>query len=180
LIMQARPKLNLRGCAIVLPLVIGGLVFLAACGGRAAARAALATVGQVVPHDLEESPRSEALSAKEHRLEGELAAVKADLATERDKWPRIATEISAGFLTLGCIACFVASIFMPIMKKRLLLGGIACAAGVAVAITIRQSLPLMPWIGGAIVVLGIGATLPTFVKTAKAYIEPDAPPSPGV
>jgi uncharacterized membrane protein len=44
---------------------------------------------------------------------------------------------------------------------------VAFAAGVAVALTMRQAIPFLPWIGLGLIVLGVGATLPTFIRNAR-------------
>ncbi len=111
--------------------------------------------------------REESLSMKAHRLEGELAAVNADLRYQQDQTVRWISNLSAGVCALGCIVCFIASIFLPVMKTRLLVGGVAFAAGIAVSLTVRQAIPYLPWIGLAIVAVGVGATLPTFIKLAN-------------
>lgn len=111
-------------------------------------------------------PVEETLSQKVHRLEGELSAAKADLRFTQDHWLRVVATWSACLCALGAIACSVGSFFLPVMKKRLLIGAVAFAAGIAVALTIRQFIPALPWLGLGIMAVGVCATLPTFVKHA--------------
>lgn len=146
--------------ATIVAVLMSGCVFSSA---RAAA-------GAVIAAPIAES-REEGLSEKAHRLEGELAAVNADLRYSQDQMVRWISNISAAVCALGCIACFIASVFLPVMKKRLLIGGIAFGAGIAVSLTVRQAIPYLPWIGLAIIAIGIGATLPTFIKATKHYAE---------
>lgn len=114
-----------------------------------------------------QSPREEALSEKAHRLEGELSAVRKDLNEERDRLIRTLATISAGLCFVAGIGCTVAAIFLPLMKKRLTVGAVAFFAGMCVSLTLRQWVPVMPWIGLGLLAIGIGATLPTFIRHAR-------------
>lgn len=109
----------------------------------------------------------ETLSEKVHRLEGEVAAAKADLHYEQDRWLRYIATWSAGLCALAAIACAIAAVFLPVMKKRLTIGAVAFGVGVAISLTLRQSIPYLPWIGMGLVAIGIGATLPTFISHAR-------------
>lgn len=157
-------------CLVAAPWLIVALIALACCSAAACTRRAAELYSQP-PMQGPEAPLDETPSQKVHRLEGELAAAREDLRYDNDKWVRLVTNVSAAGCALGCVACFIACIFLPVMKKRLMILGAAFGAGVAVAVALREAAPYLPWIGLGIIAIGVGATLPTFIAHAKKAAE---------
>lgn len=159
------------GCCLILaPWVLIAALAVACCSFTTCSRRPLLAELEA-PLQGPAAPEGETSSQKVHRLEGMLDAAKADLRYDNDKWMRLVANVSAAGCALGCVACFIACIFLPVMKKRLMILGAAFGAGAAVAMALREAAPYLPWIGLAIIAIGVGATLPTFISHARKAVE---------
>lgn len=134
------------------------------CAFGCTRRVAAAPVHLVQPPVV--NPAEETQSEKVHRLEGELSTARKDLSYEQNRWLRYIATWSAALCVLGAVVCAVGSFFLPVMKKRLLIGSAAFVAGLAVAVSLRQAIPYLPFIGLGVVGIGVVLTLPTFIKHA--------------
>lgn len=151
-------------------LALVSLLCVLALGGkcprdRQAAPAPTAQPGSVAEMPVESLDEKD-LRALVARLQGQLGEARARLNAAENARLRMILAWVAGISILGMLACLVAMIWLPVLKKTLAMGALSFAAVLVAAVTLRSALPYLVWVGYGLLALGAVVMLPRIRKLA--------------
>ena len=118
-----------------------------------------------------ESPSLQAARLALADAQAALAAAKARVAglevaqsRERTEGQRRLLAWASGLAILGALICGALAVFLPVLRLRLAMAGIACVTVLVLAQTLAVALPWLPLVGVCLALLALGTGLVLAVR----------------
>lgn len=158
-------------------------IFLTGCGASVARDAISIPVKGAVEKlnpeaDTAKTKEQDAVDAASDKvavLTGDLAKAKAELDQKEDalrkaRYASLRTLAFwlAGIAFLATCGAVAAAFFLPVFRKQLLIGAVACVGVIVLCLSFEAMLDYIPWIGGAMVSALIGWLIFALIKSRKA------------